>query len=476
MSEAPTNMMRVVSLSLVALVLSGLTWALVRCSAICVRFANREPGIMLEDRVMLPNESVEDFVEARVEPIKSRRVYLDTEDELVPRSLGELGIEIDVTRTIEEARRVAAPRSLRERAVRVFLGPPLHLPMIAPTFTLDAQKLRSELRSLGPRVFRAPVNAALDLNHHRRIAAVAGRELDLEATVLGIANAKRDEGSVYPLVYRSIPASIDLAELPTVDVTQILGSFETDFTQRAGARAVNIRRGAQLLDGSIIQPGAVFSFNRVVGPRTARRGFIDAPVIVRDEIDKGLGGGICQVASTLHAAAVYGGLPIIERRSHSRPSGYAPLGLDATVIDGKVDLRFQNPFDAPLMIHATLPTRTTLRVELLGRRPEGPVEHQAHVVKRYPFYRRIVEKTELLPGDFRRSQKGTYGYDIVSVVTHTRSDGSRAARRYASKYYPVPEVFWVSPGTLPGSLPPLPDGAEGLETESPSALPNGLAE
>jgi vancomycin resistance protein YoaR len=248
-----------------------------------------------------------------------------------------------------------------------------------------------------------------------------------------------------------------------VDVSQVLGVYETSFKGKAGPRGVNIRRAAKLLNGVVIEPGASFSFNRTVGERTQERGFVEAPVIVNDETEPGLGGGVCQAATTLHAAAVFAGLQVKERRSHSRASGYAPLGLDATVIDGKVDLRLRNPFDSAVMIHALFPTSTSIRVEILGHEPLGRVEHVYHVIERSAFYRRVVEKPELAAGSFEQKQKGSYGYDIVSVVSLTRSDGSVDTRRYPSKYYPVPEVLWVGSGTDTQALPPLPDGSLGLE-------------
>jgi vancomycin resistance protein YoaR len=459
--------MRPARLSLSAVVLGSLVWAALEARVINARLAAEVPDVAIDERVMVPNQSMDDFIAAQAARVGAREVYIDAGHELLPSTLSELGIELDVPRTLERARLVPIRSRLDERVCRIIAGPPLEPLKVQPAFSLDPQKLRARLQKLAIQVRRAPVDAALDLEHHRRVEATVGRELDVDATLQEIAAASRDEGSAYRLVYRDVAASTRLTDLAPVDVSQVLSRFETDFTHRAGARAVNIRRGAQLLDRTIVQPGAVFSFNRAVGPRTERRGFINAPVIIHDEIDKGAGGGICQVASTLHAAALYGGLRVLERRSHSRPSGYVPLGLDATVIDGKVDLRLQNPFDSPLMIHAVLPTRTTLRIELLGKNPEGPVEHRPQVIKRHPFLRRIVEKEELAPGSFKCSQKGSYGYDIVSVVTHTRADGRLTARRYASKYYPVPEVFWVGPGTLLSALPPLPDGAEGIEAESP---------
>jgi hypothetical protein len=258
-------------------------------------------------------------------------------------------------------------------------------------------------------------------------------------------------------------------------VSQVLATFETDFRKKAGRRALNIRRAAKLLDGTVLEPGETMSFNRVVGDRTERNGFVWAPVIVNDEMEPGVGGGVCQVATTLHAAAVLGGLGIVERRSHSRPSGYAPLGLDATVIYGEVDLRIENSYSVPLMIHAFLPSEFVMRVELLGAAHESTIEHSYAVVERYDFYRRIVEDPSLGAGEFKLRQDGGFGYDVISVVDRRGPDGERASRRYSSKYWPVPEVYAVGPGTSPSELPELPEGADRVELADVGDADEGLA-
>jgi vancomycin resistance protein YoaR len=251
--------------------------------------------------------------------------------------------------------------------------------------------------------------------------------------------------------------------LRAVDVSRVLSSYDTDFAHHAGPRAINIATAARYLNGTVIAPGELFSFNKTVGARTVQRGFTFAPVIVADELEPGVGGGVCQVASTLHAAAVFGGFDVVQRRSHSRPSGYTPLGLDATVIDGELDLKLRNPYDTPLILHAFLPTRTTLRVELLGRDPPGKVEHFAEVKEKHEFVRRIVVEPGFEPNQSKRHQKGIWGYDVLSTVRTTYPDGQRRLRFYTSTYYPVPEVYWVGPGTDPASLPAMPEGALGVE-------------
>src|SRR5690606_10983287 len=160
---------------------------------------------------------------------------------------------------------------------------------------------------------------------------------------------------------------------------------------------------------------------------------------------------------------VYGLLEVEERRSHSRPSGYAPLGLDATVIDGMVDLKLRNPYQTALMVHAYLPSRYTVRVELLGRDPPGEVTHAYAVTEKYDFVRRVASKPFLEPGEHRRRQKGTPGYDVVSIVKIAYADGKVGRHTYRSKYYPVPEVYWIAEGSDPSELPELPEGATHTE-------------
>jgi vancomycin resistance protein YoaR len=395
--------------------------------------------------------------------LRGTSLYLDAGPGLIEVGSGEFGLSLDAEATLREARQIRGAEGFLARLGRALGGPPLELHQVPARLRFDIERARARLTALAPSLARAPVDARLDVTHHARITEADGRALDVEATLAAIAHAELGPNAVLPLVYAWRAPKVRLDTLPPVDVSTELSSYETSFKGHAGARAVNIRRAAALLDGALILPGGSFSFNRRVGPRVVERGFVEAPVLVNDETESGPGGGVCQVATTLHAAAVLGGLRVRERRSHSRPSGYAPLGLDATVIDGKVDLRFENPFAAELLVHAYLPTPTSIRVEILGQAPVGHVEHLYQVTERHPYVRRVVESTTLPRGEFERKQKGSFGYDVTSLIKLSRADGSVETHRYRSKYYPVPEVIRVGPGTDLTVLPPLPAGASGLE-------------
>jgi hypothetical protein len=419
--------------------------------------------IWVFDQLAPENAQLGDWLEQRRRRLGERQAYLSLPDLWIPARFSELGLELDVSRTMRDvlaARERATPwrlvSGLLER--REPIG-------VEPSWRWHAERARSFLEHrVATLVHAPPAPERFDVDRHRRIEEQSGRELDVEATLRAIAAASREDSAPITVVCRSTQAP---ASVGAVDITKVLASYETDFARRAGRRAVNIRVAAKYLDGTVMAPGQTISFNRVVGPRRSDRGFVKAPVLVNDETEPGLGGGVCQLATTLHAAAVYGALEVIQRRSHSRPSGYAPLGLDAAVIEDKVDLKLKNPYDTPLLVHAFLPMRTTVRVELLGREPPGRVEHLAWVREKHDFYRRVSIRSELGPGDVKQQQKGIFGYDVQSLVRITYPDGTRRSRSYKSTYYPVPEVFWVGSEADTQELPELPKGATHVEVKRP---------
>ena len=119
-------------------------------------------------------------------------------------------------------------------------------------------------------------------------------------------------------------------------------------------RTSNVKLAAQFVNGTVLMPDEVFSFNEVVGERTEARGFKEAKVFVKNEIVDGIGGGICQISSTLYKASLFADLQIVERTNHSFTVDYTQLGEDATVYYGAVDYKFKNNTPFPLKSSAGL--------------------------------------------------------------------------------------------------------------------------
>lgn len=406
-------------------------------------------------------------IKLRARQLQRHDLYLRAGAEVVHLPAEAIGYEIGIQSAIDEAR--AALREEAEEAThslpawfnRRLRRDPLHV-SLELTGHFHEPTAKRALIDLKARVDREPQNAALLIDEHKIRRSVEGQRLSVAATLVRLAHAEVGDVTLVDAVVEKIRPQVTEEDLAPVDVTRVLATFETSFAGKAGARAVNIHRAAKYLDGAVILPGEVLSFNGTVGERIHSRGFVDAPVIVNDEMEKDVGGGVCQVATTLHGAAVYGNLEVVRRRSHSRPSGYAPLGLDATVIDGKVDLRLRNPYDQPILVHTTFPSRYVIRVELLGLNPIARVEHSYAVTGREDFNRRVWYKEELPARAVEQKQKGSPGLDVVSVLKIQHEDGKVERRRYHSKYYPVPEVFHVGTNVPLAELPGMPEGAKSL--------------
>jgi vancomycin resistance protein YoaR len=134
--------------------------------------------------------------------------------------------------------------------------------------------------------------------------------------------------------------------------TRLIGQYVTYFNIRNEARSHNIDLATEELNNTVVFPNETFSFNKTVGKRTADRGYLKAPVIVKGELAEDIGGGICQVSSTLFNAVEKAGTEIVERYSHSKRVTYVPEGRDATVSWYGPDFRFKNQYNQPILIRA----------------------------------------------------------------------------------------------------------------------------
>lgn len=170
-------------------------------------------------------------------------------------------------------------------------------------------------------------------------------------------NYGKAEGRVAAGDGTALPAAA--AEAPA---STLIGSYTTAYSATV-PRAVNVALAASRINGVVVAPGESFSFTNTILPRTTANGYVEAPTIVNKKYVPGIGGGICQVSSTLYAAMLTAGLPATERHPHSLKVAYIPEGMDATVSGTALDLKFTNPFAESVQIQATA-DQGTLTVSL----------------------------------------------------------------------------------------------------------------
>ncbi|MGM0873243.1 MAG: VanW family protein [Bacillota bacterium] len=216
---------------------------------------------------------------------------------------------------------------------------------------IDQEKYNSLLDTLETKVYEDPIDASID-EYGNLVSEKMGHKLNRKKFTEEFYTTYYKKGSdtiemplqtLYPKVDSELLASIR---------TKRISQFITYFNSRNKERSHNIYLASEAINNYVVFPGETFSFNTVVGNRTVDRGYLPAPIIVKGELSEGVGGGICQVSSTLYNAVDRAGVKIIERYSHSRRVPYVPPNRDATVSWYGPDFTFKNRYNQPLLIRS----------------------------------------------------------------------------------------------------------------------------
>jgi vancomycin resistance protein YoaR len=303
---------------------------------------------------------------------------------------------------------------------------------------------------LAAAIDRPPVNARYDIVLERFVQETMGAEVDRDALVAAILKGfelGRPTAVQVPVITAGPQVTLEL--LGRLGIAECIASFKTEFDSRDRPRSSNIARAAGLIDGAIVMPSEEFSFNERVGPRTREAGFEEAKEIVDSEYVIGIGGGVCQVSSTLYNAAMLAGFEIVERRPHSRVSGYIQAGRDATVYYPTIDLRFCNRLEAPVMLSLQV-EGNTLHAAVVGdpgatRRVEVTTRTVSTLA---PKTDHILDAT-LPPGKEVVEQEPETGLIVETLRRVYTIDGVQVSEEVLSRdvYPPVNRVLRVGTGT-----------------------------
>ncbi len=264
---------------------------------------------------------------------------------------------------------------------------------------------------------------------------------------------KGDAARTVALRTQRVEPEITTEDAKGMGIKERISTYTTTYDSGNKPRVNNIHTLADAIDGTLIPPGGTFSFNGAVGPRTAAKGYQEAPAIVNGKLVPQLGGGICQVGTTVFNSVFESGLPIVERKNHSFYISHYPKGRDATVSWGGPDLKFKN--DTPnWVLLATGYSNSSLTISLYGTDPGYEVtastgswtDVKPHPVKETP-------DPTLALGKRTVEDSGVDGRTIV--VKRTVKKGGTVIREdtFKSVYKPKEEVVLVGTAPVPGTTP-----------------------
>lgn len=278
---------------------------------------------------------------------------------------------------------------------------------------------------------------------------VSGIDIDTEKMLKELENKLKLQGPLSISVQtKEAKAKITEEDLKKLKIEKLYGQFTTWFNPAKKSRTQNIIKAAQALNDYFLAPGQEFSFNEVVGPRTKEAGYNEAPIILNNQFVEGIGGGVCQVSSTLYNVLLRTNLPITERHPHSLPVRYVPKGMDAAVVYGLKDLKFINNTNGHLMLKAYV-GQGSLTIKLFGSAEETNTVEVVSIVEKTFMPKTIVKtKEDLLTGQVVVEQHGEEGYLVrVERIVRDKNQKILVHEILSRDYYPpIDKVILMANG------------------------------
>lgn len=231
-------------------------------------------------------------------------------------------------------------------------------------------------------------------------------------------NLLLEEKDEYIIPLKITPPEIGVESLGNDIFKDNLGTFSSHYNVSNYNRSINVELASKKINGVIILPGETFSYNKVVGERTFENGFKEASVYTSSGVINGLGGGICQVSSTLYNSVLLANLEIVERRNHRYSISYVPLGRDATVAYGSIDFKFKNNRKYPIKI-VSYSQNGVLNISIMGLREENDYEVLITTkrLQTIPYQTKYIEDNTLPVGTQKQTQYGDNGYKYETYKT-----------------------------------------------------------
>ena len=365
--------------------------------------------------------------------------------------------------------RVLDQEALRQQLAGITLGDTAQAECsvkTSPGKALDVAALAAELNAeASPARYDKETGKVMD--------GTVGVELDVESAKTVLDAAAAGERVQLPAQI-NFPA-VTAEEMEAALFKDLLGTTTTNVSGTS-ARRGNVKLAGAAVNGTILNPGDIFDYNKVVGERTTARGYGAAATYVNGQTVDTVGGGICQVSSTVYLASLLSNLEIVERYNHRFYPGYITLGMDATVSWGGPEFRFKNNTDFPIRIDVTY-ANSKLTVSFYGTKTDNTyVKMTREVLSTTGYETEYVETDELEYGTQKQQQSGYTGYKVKSYRNVYSGDGKLISSTLedTSDYKNRNEIILVGTKNRPtSSVTPAP---EQPTPEQPAPTPDAGGE
>ena len=281
-----------------------------------------------------------------------------------------------------------------------------------------------------------PKNAYVEKNPFKIYKEIDGIDFDINKAKEIVKNEFKNE---YKISLNKKKAAVTINDLGEDVFPNVLSKYDTRYDASNKDRENNLELASNKINQAVILPGETFSYNKVVGPRTEDNGFKEAAVYQNGEVVNGLGGGICQISSTLYNAVLMANLEIVERKNHQFVTSYVPIGRDATVAYGLIDFKFKNTREYPIKISAKVVSGVvSISIEGISQKNEYTELFSYNIIKRLPYETQYKEDYTLEKGKEYVKQTGAEGQIIQTYITNSLNEKVLLS---TDTYQPMPRII-----------------------------------
>lgn len=292
---------------------------------------NIEPSVKLDNNQLIKN--LEDISTQLPDKVTESSYYIEDSNLII--TPGKEGKVVDIDATTTAIKNAISDLSIIKNPIEIIVK-------TQSPDEIDIEKIHNE-------IYKEPVNAYYTQNPFAVYPSENGIDfnISIEEAKATIENKNFEE---YTIPLKIISPNVTTNMIGTEAFPDLLSTYSTKYAASNRNRTTNLILAANKINGTVLMPGETFSYNKVVGARTIAAGYKEAPIYVSGEVVDGVGGGICQITTTLYNAAVYANLEIVQRTNHQFVPSYAPASRDATVVYGSIDFQFKNNRNYPIKL------------------------------------------------------------------------------------------------------------------------------
>lgn len=401
----------------------------------------------------MTKEKAQDTMESYVEELQKKEVAIALDEEIALTTVGDLGYAYEENTYLDEAFSLGKVGNLikRYKEIKDVENDGIEYELV---FHLDPVKVDEFLTSQCSQYDQEAVNASVQRVNGQFVYTkeITGRKLNVEKTSQLLQDALLNEWNCENVAIDAVIED-DIPQYTYEDVQKcntLLGTFTTNYSTSSSERKSNIANASRLMTNAVVYPGEIYSCYENMAPFTRENGYHSAHAYINGMVEDSIGGGVCQVSTTLYNALLRAELEIVERAAHSMTVSYVDVSFDAAIAGNYKDLKFRNNLDVPVIIEA-IANGTTITFNVYGnetRSANRKVEYKSEVLSKTEPPKDVITEDPNQPTTYHKVTQSAYTGYVAVLYKYVYENGALVSKTQINKSTYKASPNYITVGTM----------------------------